>query len=873
MKYFLSLFLASLLSCFLVAQNTNIEFPTNSGLVNVKDYGAKGDGTTDDTEAFKKAISENWTYCGGAVNNFRFLYVPNGTYLVTDQILFQRWTTLQGQSETGTIIKLKENSAAFQNSAQPRAVLRCRFLGNSCSPYDGDNNSSFANYIQHIKIEIGAGNPGAIGVQYNTHNQGAMRNVTITSNDGNGVTGLDLSETEFGPGLIKDVTINGFDYGIKTPFNVSHATMNNITLNNQKKLGMLNGMPLSIYNFTSNNSVTAIENNGDIAMLFLVKGNLNGGLANNKAIISKNSGRLNLREVKAVGYGNLLQEEGNDIPGNTIGEYITGEKIEIFPSGKGHLKLPVKETPAVFYEPISSWVYADPSQQDDTKSIQDAMNSGASTIYFNFKGDYFITNTIIVPATVKRIVGMNVAIQGNPEVFGTTKALFRIEGNTNTPISIEFLRVQAYPVRCNAIEMASKRPISIMSCNNYLGNLTNASEASGGDLFIEDQVNDVQLNTSQNVWLKHWNPENNPFEVGKSTYRTYMTNNGGNVWILGLKTEAPSLHVYTKNGGKTEVLGGFFRDFFKVTDVPCFKTEEGSISASFYTYDYQGCNNTRTLLFEETRNGEKKQYISDGCSKNIGLYAGYKEMVIVDTTIRDTVVNGTYVLIAKHSGKVLDVQNSGATNGTPIWQYRRNNLNKQKWAVTSLGNGYYKLAALSSGKVLDVSEVSLADSAKVHQWQYINGDNQKWKIRSAGNGYYSLTAKHSAKTLDVLGASKLDGATIGQLPFTGADNQLWKLESTEAEDVGVVTTSFSLSPNPTSVDVMMSYENINVAQPAVIVVSSLYGKIVWRKNVQLVIGTNQFTLPAKQWANGTYVVNLQLNKSRNRVAAKKLIKL
>jgi hypothetical protein len=701
----------------------NIEFPSNAGVINVKDYGAKGDGSTDDTEAFKKAISENWTYCGGASNNFRFIYVPNGTYIVTDQIFFQRWTTFQGQNEANTIIKLKENSPAFQNPSTPKAVLRCRFIGNACSPFDGDNNSSFANYIQNLTVEVGEGNPGAIGIQYNTHNQGAMRDVTIKANDGNGVTGLDISETEFGPGLIKNVTINGFDYGMKTPFNVSHATINNLTLNNQKVVGLQNGMPLSIYRFKSNNRVTAIENRGDIAMLVLIDAELNGGDSRNKAIISSNQGRLNLRNVNAQGYANLLEDQGNTLSSNAITEYLTGEKIAIFPSGEGHLKLPIKTAPPVFYEPTSSWAYANPSENDDTQSIQNAMNSGASTIYFNFTGRYNITNTITIPATVKRIVGANVEIQGDPTIFGTTKALFRIEGTTNDPISLEFLRIQAYPLRANAIEVASKRTVNIVSCNNYQGNITNTSEATQGDLFIEDQVNDIQLTNPQNAWLMHWNPENNPFNPGVSTYRTYMTNNGGNVWILGLKTEALSTHVYTKNGGKTEVLGGFFRDFFKLTDIPAFITEESSISATFYTYDFQGCNNTRTLLFEETRNGEKRQFIGDGCSKNLGLYAGYND--------------------------------------------------------TNLSN---------------------------------------------------------------------------QVPSSVATKEF----------------AWFLQPNPASEEVFVEYDTLE-SQSGEVIATDLTGKSIWKKNVQLLKGLNTIAIPLNNWSKGTYLINLNLNKTNKRLY-KKLIK-
>ncbi|NJM15432.1 MAG: hypothetical protein HC896_08705 [Bacteroidales bacterium] len=55
----------------------NFVFPSNAGIVNVKtEFGAVGDGVTDDTEAIQNAIN---------VRKFTLhtLYFPNGTYLVS----------------------------------------------------------------------------------------------------------------------------------------------------------------------------------------------------------------------------------------------------------------------------------------------------------------------------------------------------------------------------------------------------------------------------------------------------------------------------------------------------------------------------------------------------------------------------------------------------------------------------------------------------------------------------------------------------------------------------------------------------------------------------------------------------------------------
>lgn len=67
--------------------------------VNVKDFGAAGDGTTDDTEAFKKAIGS------GRVK----VHVPEGTYIVKEVVL-PSLTCLIGEGKGRTIIKLHKDA-------------------------------------------------------------------------------------------------------------------------------------------------------------------------------------------------------------------------------------------------------------------------------------------------------------------------------------------------------------------------------------------------------------------------------------------------------------------------------------------------------------------------------------------------------------------------------------------------------------------------------------------------------------------------------------------------------------------------------------------------------------------------------------------
>lgn len=63
---------------------------------NVKDFGAKGDGKTDDTAAFKRAIAA--TYSGG-------IFIPKGKYVLSDRLMIQRSDVeLVGESKDDTVL-------------------------------------------------------------------------------------------------------------------------------------------------------------------------------------------------------------------------------------------------------------------------------------------------------------------------------------------------------------------------------------------------------------------------------------------------------------------------------------------------------------------------------------------------------------------------------------------------------------------------------------------------------------------------------------------------------------------------------------------------------------------------------------------------
>lgn len=87
----------------------------------VKDFGATGDGVTDDTEAINRALFE--IYCRQANTQIRrSLFFPAGTYKVTDTILIPPYAMLYGEGPESSIISL-EVAAWSSTTAYATGVL------------------------------------------------------------------------------------------------------------------------------------------------------------------------------------------------------------------------------------------------------------------------------------------------------------------------------------------------------------------------------------------------------------------------------------------------------------------------------------------------------------------------------------------------------------------------------------------------------------------------------------------------------------------------------------------------------------------------------------------------------------------------------
>lgn len=128
---------------------TVFDYLPASAVFDVKEYGAKGDGITDDTTAMQAALDAANSAGGGRV------FVPSGTFLVSNHLVIYANVVLAGAGRGVTILKMA-------TSASQTVVITQGFAGNT-----GTNNTSSPNEfgIRDLTIDGNAGVNGLPGAQ------------------------------------------------------------------------------------------------------------------------------------------------------------------------------------------------------------------------------------------------------------------------------------------------------------------------------------------------------------------------------------------------------------------------------------------------------------------------------------------------------------------------------------------------------------------------------------------------------------------------------------------------------------------------------------------------------------------------------------
>jgi Pectate lyase superfamily protein len=568
-------------------------YPSSAGALNVRDFGAVGDGVHDDTAAFASALAqsseraEHW--------HVRIVQLPAGTYRVSDTIAkrfadggYNAGLVLIGAGESRTVIKLADGAPGFQDPAHPKAVILTAGKGFAQSPKNGyalrgEGNDGFSNFVESLTVDVGH-NPGAIGIDYLANNQGALRAVTV---EGSGCIGISLARPWFGPGLLEKVTVKGFDVGLDVASIDYGVTAEGLTLIGQRQTALRNLDNLvAVHDLVvrggPNLSAAAIDNSSAASMLVVDGGRIE---ARGPAAVL-NRGYVYVRNLEVSGFDTFLGSKVS--PGTTVdGVYQESKLISrASPTWALHGKaepLPVSDPPASW---ASVAAYAAPGEHvgedgvDATGAVRAALASGARTVFFPF-GVYPIRANLDVPASVERIVGMNSTVFWSPS--GTDRSvddpgsgLLRTH-NGKGPLLIEKFFFNFPKGNRVAIEDSGSGPLVIRDVV-AMGAILRR-DADGGALYASNVNGGFLLNVSGSapVYGRQVDTEGGGARGG--TVKVRITNDGAPMWILGLKSEGNNTLVASSGGAVTDILGTLVAPLTSAS-VPLFASVDARLQAT-----------------------------------------------------------------------------------------------------------------------------------------------------------------------------------------------------------------------------------------------------------------------------------------------------
>lgn len=599
-----------------------LQYPSDAGFYNVKNYGATGNGTTDDTAAIQSAFT---AATNAARSGFNEVYFPPGTYVVSSTLYFStnmslaKRLVLRGSGKDVTTVKLADGAPAFQNPAAPLPVI------NPC-PGCSSSVSAFMTQIDDLTISVGNQNPGATGVQMTVNNAGGMRDVNITGPVGSGAVGLDLSQTYQGPSLYDNVTISGFRVGVKMSSAQYTTLLKDLTLTNQTTAGITaSKFIFTVDGLSSTNTVPAVSlSDGSFASI--AHATLSApSPTTNPAIIVPAGSALHLNGVSiGSGYAPTTQTASQVSVGRGQVDCATVYSISHVTTYQGNcspMNLPTVRAQIPLADALSSWTK--PAALTEA-AVRSAMSSGASTIYLPNPGksqSYVIGSTLVIPATVKRLIGFGSRVSLS-QSFNAQTPLFSVAART-TPLIVEDIDFTTIQGAGQVIFSNDHNDTDVIIRDIYsfpygpvlYSASASASSRSISRAFLLNVAGSSVINNGQTIY---------GWQVNLEQSGTHLVNNGGTVWIYGLKNENAGSMTQTINGGDTEIFGGFVLENATVPlTQPEFDVVNGKTCVSYAEASNfpSGRGKTQfTILMGSSETGQALYNVSDFPTFGLGHF-------------------------------------------------------------------------------------------------------------------------------------------------------------------------------------------------------------------------------------------------------------
>ena len=489
----------------------------------------------------------------------KILYFPNGTYLVSDTIIYEtresrkfykdRWSFelnrnihFEGESREGAIIRLADHAKGFEYG-QIRPIISFILRPETVAEHIANN--AMLNTVKDLTIDCGRGNGGAVGIKYYANNSGRIENVTVKSSDEafDGFAGILLSGESVG--VFNDLRIDGFDYGVLI-LNGERELYERVTFANQRICGIyakhVSGVFKDIRNEGSVPTFKADAHTYTAASFLNVEGDV---LTGENFVYNDKLGKTPYPKIRLLGAKNEKQ---------TLG-------------------LPILDAPTFTYPAPEEWVCVNhfgavgDGETDDTAAIQAAMNSGAEVIYFN-QGRYRIEDEILIPKTV-RIVNFCFCdmVAGQRLREGRELGAFVIAEDSDAPLLLtNAFTWEKFCGLFHFVRHSAKRDLVLKDLHLQTA-CVYRNTVPGSRVFLDDvacttgdfsewyfyrREGEEPIYASnipfefhgQQVFGRNLNPERADLEI---------VNDGGEAVFLGIYVEGPGTLLQTLNGGKSEI--------------------------------------------------------------------------------------------------------------------------------------------------------------------------------------------------------------------------------------------------------------------------------------------------------------------------------
>jgi len=559
----------------------NIVYPTGAftpaggPVINMKSTtkftpNAVGDGVTDDTAAFVSMMNflkAELATARAAGRRFSpwIIYVPSGTYLVSDTIFpstvdSSSFTGLNliGQNRVNTTIRLKNNSVGFGAGANKPVI---QFT----DPALTANGGAWGNELRNLTINTGSGNPGAVGVIFLGANTCNLDNLTVTSGDGFGASGLSFPTWSV-QGHFSDITVSGFDYGINCNLlTEQNPGLEYVTLSNQKKAGIyVGGSHPTIRKLQSNNSVPAIRIEGSGSHVLITDSTLTGTGAAGSAAIRMNetaAGSATLTSGWSGRSRDNLGVSGVDnwkITRTPSGGSATVVTIETFEAGSGIASAADFDSAFDFYESAGNrWNYGG----GGTGGGFMVGAPGGASVGVVRKAPYsgFQTGTTITLSLDARMRGTGVSTNSIPfkALLKDVPAVAGISGLDFECNNISGASTNRFSVRANGLELGTLDLAASIAANNVWWYRWTASwtRLASGNYDMTLKLEDIgATGTTAPVTVQTWSRSNFAAAVKAQLFARNVASTGYTSTL-----EIDNKAEVTGNVGYDFISGGTYR--------------------------------------------------------------------------------------------------------------------------------------------------------------------------------------------------------------------------------------------------------------------------------------------------------------------------